>query len=126
MVTKSNKYKLTNAGEKLFQVLINPEYIGTNIDELCTIADVSRNTYYRLMKEPGFVSLVSDTSREMVMAKIGNVVNATYKYATEDSKAHQDRKMLLQMAGIYTDRQEINGNMVVQIYDDIPEDDVDD
>lgn len=105
-MTKSDKYRLTAAGKKLFKVLIDPEHLGKNVDELCQIADVSRDTYYRLMKDQRFVHLVSDTSKEMVMAKIGNVLSATYKYSQEE-RGHQDRKMLLTMAGLYSDKQEV-------------------
>lgn len=106
-MTKSDKYKLTPAGKKLFQVLINPEHVGKNVDKLCKIADVSRDTYYRLMKEQEFTDLVSETSREMVMAKMGDVLNATYVYALGE-KGHQDRKLLLTMAGLYTEKQELS------------------
>lgn len=114
MMTKSNTYRLTNAGKKLFEVLINPDYIGLNIDELCEIADVSRHTYYRLMKEQGFVDLVSETSKQMVMNKMGDVINATYIYALGE-KGHQDRKLLLEMAGWHVDKQQtqLSGAMEV-------------
>jgi len=113
-MTKSDKYRLTPAGKKLFKVLINPEHLGKNVDELCKIADVSRDTYYRLHKEQGFVDLVSETSKEMVMAKMGDVLNATYIYALGE-KGHQDRKLLLTMAGLYADKQEVahSGDMNV-------------
>ena len=113
-MSKSDKYKLTPAGKKLFQVLVNPEHLGKNVDELCKIADVSRDTYYRLHKEQGFVDLVSETSKEMVMAKMGDILNATYVYALGE-KGHQDRKLLLTMAGLYADKQSIehSGGMSV-------------
>ena len=114
-MTKSDKYSLTPAGKKLFKVLINPEHLGKNVDELCKIADVSRDTYYRLHKEQGFVDLVSETSKEMVMAKMGDVLNATYIYALGE-KGHQDRKLLLTMAGLYADKQEVahSGDMNIK------------
>lgn len=125
---KANTYKLTAAGEKLYQVLINPEHLGKNVEELCTIADVGRNTYYRLMKEEGFTRLVSETSQKLVMAKIGDVVNATYKYAIEESKGHQDRKMLLTMAGLYAEKTDatVNANVTRQnnAYDELTVDEL--
>lgn len=111
-MTKTDKYNLTAAGKKLFQVLINPEYLGKNVEELCQIADVSRDTYYRLMKDGHFSDLVSETSKELVMAKMGDVLNATYIYALGE-KGHSDRKLLLTMAGLYTDKQEISGGINV-------------
>lgn len=114
-MTKTDKYKLTAAGQKLFQVLINPEHLGKNVDELCRIAGVSRDTYYRLMKEQGFTDMVSETSKELVMAKISDVLNAAYMYSLGE-KGHQDRKMLLTMAGLYVDKKEteISGSMGIR------------
>ena len=106
-MTKSDIYTMTAAGKKLFQVLIDPQYLGKNVDELCQIADVSRDTYYRLMKDDRFTQEVTNTSKQLVMAKIGDVINATYENAIGE-RGHQDRKMLLTMAGLYTDKQEID------------------
>ena len=106
-MTKSDIYTMTAAGKKLFQVLIDPQHLGKNVDELCQIADVSRDTYYRLMKDDRFTQEVTNTSKQLVMAKIGDVINATYENAIGE-RGHQDRKMLLTMAGLYTDKQEIN------------------
>ena len=106
-MTKSDIYTMTAAGKKLFQVLIDPQHLGKNVDELCQIADVSRDTYYRLMKNDRFTQEVTNTSKQLVMAKIGDVINATYENAIGE-RGHQDRKMLLTMAGLYTDKQEID------------------
>lgn len=106
-MTKSDIYTMTAAGKKLFQVLIDPQHLGKNVDELCRIADVSRDTYYRLMKDDRFTQEVTNTSKQLVMAKIGDVINATYENAIGE-RGHQDRKMLLTMAGLYTDKQEID------------------
>src|SRR5699024_511201 len=106
-MTKSDIYTMTAAGKKLFQVLIDPQHLGKNVDELCQIADVSRDTYYRLMKDDRFTQEVTNTSKQLVMGKIGDVINATYENAIGE-RGHQDRKMLLTMAGLYTDKQEID------------------
>lgn len=102
---KSDEYKLTIAGERLFKTLIDPEHLGQNVSEICSIADVSRPTYYKLMKDEDFTTLVSDTAKALVMSRMGEVVAASFKYAMEE-RGHSDRKMLLTMAGMYSDKQE--------------------
>lgn len=102
---KSDEYKLTVAGERLFKTLIDPEHLGQNVSEICSIADVSRPTYYKLMKDEEFTTLVSDTAKALVMSRMGEVVAASFKYAMEE-RGHSDRKMLLTMAGMYSDKQE--------------------
>jgi len=108
-MTKTNKWSLTPARERLLEMLINPEHLGKNVTELCNLAEISRNSYYKFMNEPEFVELINKTSLDMVKAKMGDVVNATYKYALGE-KGHQDRKLLLTMAGLYTDKQEVDMN----------------
>ena len=119
-MTKSDKYTMTSAGKKLFQVLIDPQYLGKNVDELCQIADVSRDTYYRLMKDERFTQEVTNTSKQLVMGKIGDVINATYENAIGE-RGHQDRKLLLTMAGLYTEKQEttINGSLDISNKSDV-------
>ena len=102
---KSDEYKLTVAGERLFKTLIDPEHLGRNVSEICSIADVSRPTYYKLMKDEDFTTLVSDTAKALVMSRMGEVVAASFKYAMGE-RGHSDRKMLLTMAGMYSDKQE--------------------
>src|SRR5699024_11395126 len=91
-MTKSDIYTMTAAGKKLFQVLIDPQHLGKNVDELCQIADVSRDTYYRLMKDDRFTQEVTNTSKQLVMAKIGDVINATYENAIGERGHQEDRK----------------------------------
>lgn len=104
-MTKTSIYKPTVAEKKLLEVLINPEHLRKNVTELCNLADVSRNKYYDAMKKEAFQELVKSTTLELVKAKIGDVLNATYIYALGE-KGHQDRKLLLTMAGLYADKQE--------------------
>ncbi len=62
-----------------------------------------------MSKEP-FVQLVNETTMELIKGKASEVLNATYKYALTE-KGHQDRKMILTIAGIYTDKVEHSGSL---------------
>ncbi|MDT2737653.1 phBC6A51 family helix-turn-helix protein [Enterococcus pseudoavium] len=104
-MTEKDKYKPTAAEKRLLEVLINPDYLGKNVTELCNLAGISRNKYYDAMKKKDFQSLVADTTQELIKGKIGDVLNATYKYSLT-AKGHQDRKVLLTMAGLYVDKKE--------------------
>lgn len=104
--TKANKYKLTAAEKKLFEVLVNPEHTGKTVKELCSLAKIGRTKYYDAMGKEAFVNLVNETTMDLIKGKAADVLNATYKYALKE-KGHQDRKLILTIAGIYTDKQEI-------------------
>lgn len=60
-MTEKDKYKPTAAEKRLLEVLINPDYLGKNVTELCNLAGISRNKYYDAMKKKDFQSLVADT-----------------------------------------------------------------
>lgn len=106
-MTKNNTYTPTVAEQRLLETLSNPENTGKSITELCNLANVSRNKYYDAMDKQGFKDLKTELIMANLEGKIGDVINASYKYALEE-KGHQDRKMLLQMAGIHADKQDIN------------------
>jgi hypothetical protein len=109
-VTEGNKYKPTAAEKKLLKVLINPEYVGKSVTAICKAAGVSRKKYYDAMSKEPFVQLVNETTMELIKGKASEVLNATYKYALTE-KGHQDRKMILTIAGIYTDKVEHSGSL---------------
>ena len=66
------------------------------------------------MSKDGFVDLVNETTMDLIKGKASDVLNATYKYALTE-KGHQDRKMILTIAGIYTDKQELKHSGGVDI-----------
>lgn len=105
-MTIEDKYTPTVAEKKLLEVLINPEHLGKNVTELCNLAKISRNKYYDAMKKEPFQELVKETTFNLIKGKVSDVLNATYVYSLGE-KGHQDRKLLLTMAGLYTDKQEI-------------------
>lgn len=106
-----DEYKPTTAEERMLEVLLNPESTGKNTTEKCQLADVSRETWYKAFKKPGFVKLVNETSVDLIREKVSDVLNATYKSAmTEGAKGFQDRKILLEMAGVYREKSDINLN----------------
>ena len=112
--TKDDKYKMTAAEKKLFEVLVNPEHTGKSVTKLCNLASISRNKYYDAMKKEPFVQLVNRTTMELIKGKASDVLNATYKFALQE-KGHQDRKMLLTIAGIYAEKQEVEHSGVVNL-----------
>lgn len=111
-VTKPNEYRPTKAEKRLLEALVNPENMRINVEDLCAVAKISKNTYYAAMKKPGFVKLVNETTLELVKGKVSDVLNASYRYALTD-KGFQDRKILLQMAGLLVEKSEttVNGNL---------------
>ncbi|SKA13902.1 hypothetical protein SAMN02745116_02551 [Pilibacter termitis] len=104
-MTKFDRYKPTRAEKKLLETLVEPEVLGLTVEEICKKAKVSRQTYYNAMAKPLFVQLVNDITLDLVKGKAHNVVNMAYKVALTE-KGFQDRKMILQMANLYSEKTE--------------------
>lgn len=105
-VRKGNIYAPTKSEKKLIEVLIDPRNIGKNVTELCSLAGVSTKVYYKAKKKEGFIEYINDLNFELLKGKVADILNATYIHALSE-KGHQDRKMLLTIFGIYSDKQEV-------------------
>lgn len=105
---KEDKYGLTPIQKRMIVALNNPDLADLNITEFCLKANVNRKTYYRLLKDPQFVEIKNKIAIECLKGKIDKVINAAYKFGTTNSKCSNDRKVLLNMAGLYSDKQEID------------------
>ena len=112
--TNDNIYRPTPAEKKLLEVLVSPENTGKSVQDLCNLANISRFKYYQAMKKPDFVKLVNETTLELIKGKVSDVLNASYTFALTE-KGFQDRKILLQMAGLLVEKTEttVNGNLNV-------------
>lgn len=112
--TKSDIYKPTAAEKRLLEALVNPNSVGLPVQDLCNLANISRNTYYKTMRNSDFVKLVNDTTLDLIKGKVSDVLNASYTFALTE-KGFQDRKILLQMAGLLVEKTEteVTGNLNV-------------
>ena len=110
-MAENGRYTPTAAEEKLLEVLLNPKNRDKTIAEISAMAGIGERTYYRAMEKPEFVDYYNSIVLQIMKGKVGDVLKAVAKYATEEPRCHQDRKMLLEMAGIYTEKkiQEITG-----------------
>jgi hypothetical protein len=125
--TKTDQYKLTAAEERLLEVLINPENYGKSITEKCLIADICKDTYYRIMRNQEFTDYYNEQIKSNLKNSVGEIIQATKNFAVRFPGNHQDRKILLEMAGAYTEKSEVKhtGEVMIDIRlsdDDVPED----
>lgn len=104
-MTKGYEYAPTTAERKLLEVMLNPDNFALSDTKLCQLAGVSRNTFYKSMKKPGFVDYYNELSMNALRGKVGNILQASAVYALSP-EGFQDRKMLLTMTGLYADKQE--------------------
>lgn len=100
-LTNADNYGLTAAEQRLLAVKLNPENYGKSITAISKLAEISREAYYEIIKRPRWAAAYSATSMDFLRAHIGDILQASVKFAKSDKGGHQDRKMLLEMAGVY-------------------------
>jgi len=101
----ATEYRPTTGELKLLEVLLNPEFRNKSVTEICSIAGVSRQTYYRAFEKPQFVALYESRAKDLVRAAVGPVINAFVKAAKEGSYPHG--KVILEMAGLYAEPRKV-------------------
>lgn len=107
MPTDNNVYLPTPAQVKLIEVLVNPEHFKKNITEKCRIAGVDRSVYYDAIKKPEFKKFLKEATIDILGSEVADVITAVKKYAISDPKCHADRKMWLELTGLYKNEQNI-------------------
>lgn len=105
--TKVNTYKATGNELKLIEALSNPENRDLNISEVCELIGISRQAYYKMFKKPDFVKYYNDFQMDLVKSNIGDVIKATIFFAVNEPKCHGDRKLILEMGGVYKESKEL-------------------
>ena len=99
------EYRPTFAERKLVDVLLNPQHRMKSVTDVCRIADINRSTYYDSFAKPDFNDYYKEKSLELVKSQVAPVINAFVAEAKRGSFQHG--KVLLEMAGIYAERQQI-------------------
>ncbi len=107
-MSDNKEYVPTTAEKKILEAFTNPENYTISIKQLCDIADVARNTYYEACKKPGFVEAKNKILNKVFDSLVPEVKRAAMKFAINEEKNFQDRKMILEMAGEYRAQQDIN------------------
>lgn len=102
-------YKLTEKEKNLIEVLLHPENRMKSITDICKLAKCSRPVYYEAFSKPGFVEIYKQRSVDMVKQSIASVINTFIREAQRGSFPHG--KVLLEMAGLYTDKIEHSGSI---------------
>lgn len=109
--TKADIYKPTAKERKLIEVMSEPMNRNLNVTELCQSAEISRDSYYTMMRKTEFLAYFKQAQFEVVKGSIAKVLSATIDFAINEPKCHQDRKIILEMGEMYKEKiqQEMTG-----------------
>lgn len=101
--------KLTEKEKSLLEVLINPENRMKSITDICKLAKCTRPVYYEAFSKPEFAEEYKRLSADLVKQSVGSVINTFIREAQRGSFQHG--KVILEMAGMYSDKLEITGKI---------------
>lgn len=90
---------LTEAGRQLLEVIIDPVSRTLPVTKVCGKAGISRDSYYRLWKEPYFQSVYREICQTTCLGSALAAMEALCKNAAMGDV--QSAKMVLEMAGLY-------------------------
>lgn len=107
---KSDKYYPSQAEQKLLNIVLRPENSILNVTEICKMAEVSRDTFYRVMKNPDFKRLLREEAFNLIDPALPGVINRFIKEAKDGSFSHG--KVVLEMGKVYTPKARFEGVMV--------------
>jgi hypothetical protein len=102
-------YKPTEKEKNLLEVLLNPENRMKSITDICKLAKCTRPVYYEAFTKDGFVELYKRSSQDLVKQSVAPVLNTFIREAKRGSFQHG--KVLLEMAGVYSDKLELAGGV---------------
>lgn len=91
--------KLTKSERKLLITLCEPRVAEMNVDQICELADISRDTYYRAYKNPLFVEMQSKLALSIIKQSMAPLIHTGIKQAQKGSFFHW--KALLEMVSAY-------------------------
>lgn len=115
--TKTDIYKPTAKEKNLIEAMSDPNNRDKNVTELCQAAEISRDSYYAMMRKPEFLAYYKQVQFEVVKGSIAKVLAATIDFAVNEPKCHSDRKIILEMGDMYREKKEVDVNLNKKLED---------
>ncbi len=102
---------LTPAGDALLAVLVEPTARELNVSQICQKAGISRDSYYRLFKDPRFVAAYLDACKvTAISAAMPTMQSVAARAIAGDIQAAQT---ILQMSGLHVPTATVNINQTI-------------
>lgn len=90
---------ISEAGRQLLEVIINPLNRTMPVTKICQIAGISRDSYYRLWKQPEWQAAYRDLCQTTCLSQALSAMQALCQQAALGDV--QAGKMVLEMSGLY-------------------------
>ena len=106
LIKSNGEYTPTPAEARLLKVMSNSENYGKTVTDICKLADISRVTYYELLKKQEFIEYKKTISINMLHESLFPIMSALAREAKKGS--HNHIKLALEMVGVYTPKGKID------------------
>lgn len=119
------EYEPTQAARRLAEIRTDPEHRLKPVREICRLADISPDTYYRLMDDlEGYVAWEKAEAKAKLGRFVAPILTAYVREALRGSKQHGDT--ILEITGDYTpkSRMELTGKDGAPLGGILPKDEV--
>ena len=102
---------LTPAGEQLLSILVEPTCRELTITQICQKAGISRDSYYRLFKDPRFIAAYLDACKvTAIAAAMPTMQSVAARAIAGDIQAAQT---ILQMSGLHVPTATVNVHQTI-------------
>ena len=93
---------------RVFAVVTNPKHFRKTRNQQHRLAKVSRSRFYAILADPEFRQATHEHVLTRLCSAGAKIINAAVESSLLPGRdGHQDRRMLLTMAGLYSDKQTI-------------------
>ncbi len=93
---------------RVFVVVTNPKHFDKTREQQYKLAKVSRSRFYSILADPEFRQATHGHVLAQLSSAVAKIINAAAESALLPGRdGHHDRRMLLTMAGLYSDKQTI-------------------
>lgn len=93
------RYDLTPAGHALLEVIVDPITRTMSVTDICDLAGISRDSYYRLFKQEPFVRAYLDACKIFGVSAAMPTIQSVAKSAIDGDM--MAAKLILEMAGLH-------------------------
>ena len=100
----------TELETKIIEFFLNPENKGITQKDAAKIIGCHYNSVTNVLNKPQVTEIMRDIAMSEVRSAIGPILRATTKFAIQNAHSYADRRMLLEMLGVYQNQKNININ----------------
>jgi len=97
---------------RLLNTLANPENYALSVAELCRKANISKPTYYRLLRRPSFISKMKEVIHGLIGSSVIPIIHKVTDQAKQGSFPHQ--RIIFEMVELYSSLMKVDMDLNIK------------